>query len=491
MKTELLDITIWDVFQQAMEKYPKSHAITYKEQIFTFEELDERTSQVAAYLYEQGIRPGDSVAILMDTNPDAMCIYYGIWKLGAIAVLLNPLLQEAVLQHMLSLSSPRMVIREMPCPFPAGKPEEFFEAMRRGVDGKAAATLVFTSGTTSMPKAVPLTQFRMLNSARTLAKRLQAGGNDRFCAVLPIFHSFCISVNMLIPLMTGACTCIAADRHTYTVLSLIERERCTILSGVPTMFHSITEKKDLEKYDISSLRAGFIGGSYCAPEQFRVMEEKLSMCLLSTLGQTECTGGFTSAFLEDSLEKRSRSVGRPMEHMEVSIQSPDGTCLEQGASGEICVRGYLVMDGYWRDEEKTRETIKNGWLHTGDLGWKDEEGFVFVSGRMKNIIIHSGENISPSEVEDVILRESYVEECKVVGIPDVHYGEELCACIRFSEDCPVNLEGLKEKLKQELPDFKVPRYLLEFETFPKTGIGKVKTEEVKKLAIERLGGKKL
>ena len=215
------------------------------------------------------------------------------------------------------------------------------------------------------------------------------------------------------------------------------------------------------------------------------------MCLLSTLGQTECTGGFTSAFLEDSLEKRSRSVGRPMEHMEVSIQSPDGTCLEQGASGEICVRGYLVMDGYWRDEEKTRETIKNGWLHTGDLGWKDEEGFVFVSGRMKNIIIHSGENISPSEVEDVILRESYVEECKVVGIPDVHYGEELCACIRFSEDCPVNLEGLKEKLKQELPDFKVPRYLLEFETFPKTGIGKVKTEEVKKLAIERLGGKKL
>lgn len=491
MKTELLDITIWDVFQRAMEKYPKSHAITYKEQVLTFEELHEKTNQTAAYLYERGIRPGDSVAMLMDTNPDAMCIYYGIWKLGAIAVMLNPQLQDDMLDHMLRLSSPRMVIREMPQSLPNGKSPEFFEKMCQHVDGKTAGTLVFTSGTTSMPKAVLLTQFRMLNSARTLAERLQAGGDDRFCAVLPIFHSFCISVNMLIPLMVGACSCISADRHTYTVLSLIERERCTILSGVPTMFHSITEKKDLGNYNLSSLRAGFIGGSYCPPEQFQAMEEKLSMCLLSTLGQTECTGGFTSSFLEDSLEKRSHSVGKPMEHMEVSIQSPDGTCLEQGVSGEICVRGYLVMDGYWNDEEKTRETIKNGWLHTGDLGWKDEEGFVFVSGRMKNIIIHSGENISPSEIEGVLLRETYIEDCKVVGIPDEHYGEELCACIRFFEGQSVDLERLKEKLKQELPDFKVPRYLLEFECFPKTGIGKVKTEEVKKLAIERLGGKKL
>jgi len=384
-----------------------------------------------------------------------------------------------------------MVIREMPQHLPKEKPQAFFETMRRNVDGKAASTLVFTSGTTSMPKAVPLTQFKMLNSAKTLGERMKVGQTDRFCTVLPIFHSFCISVNMLIPLMFGACSCIAEDRHTYTVLSLIQEKKCTILSGVPTMFHSITEKKDLESYDLSSLRAGFIGGSYCSPDQFQVIEKKLSMCLLSTLGQTECTGGFTAACLEDSLECRSHSVGKPMDHMEVSIRSLDGQnlSLPHGKSGEICVRGYLVMEGYWKDENKTKEAIKDGWLHTGDLGWTDEEGHVFVSGRIKNIIIHAGENISPSEVENVILKESGVTDCKVVGIPDEHYGEELCACIVFTEGFKADLEGLKEILGQKLPAFKVPRYCLAFREFPRTGIGKIKTEEVKKLAIERLGGK--
>lgn len=496
MEKERLEITIWDVFRYAVKVHPRSQAITYGTQTLTFEGLHQRTDRIAAYLYQEGIRPGDPVAICMDTDLDSMCMYYGIWKAGAVAVPLNPKQPVESLDYMLRLTSPRLTFYEMPrevdmAPILPKETETIFRQMRRSVDSQATATLIFTSGTTSQPKAVPMTQGGMLNSAISLGARLQVTEKDRFCGVLPIFHSFCISVNMLIPLLYGACTCIARDKHTYTLLSLIQKERCTILNGVPAMFHAMIKKKDLGSYDVSSLRAGFIGGAFCPPGRSMAIEERLDLTLLSTLGQTECTGGFTAASLEDSAELRSRSVGKALDGMEVSIQSPEGQCLESGRTGEICVRGYLVMSGYWKDEEKSREVLKDGWLHTGDLGRMDGEGYLYILGRIKQIIIRAGENISPAEIETVILKESAVGGCKVIGIPEEHYGEEICACILPAARGTLDLPALRERLEQELPGYKVPRYMLLFDGFPQNDIGKVKIEELKKRAIERIGGKKM
>lgn len=509
MKSELLDMTINDAFDQAVRKHPYSRAIIHEDSFLTYEELDKKTDRIAAYLQQSGVKKGTVVSMMMCTNEDAMCIFYALMKTGAVIVPLNPQSGGDTLLYMLKLTEPELMIIGENIPVPEELlPTDYAQLNMRCVrapkglgdwqadasvsptkttDSKAPAVLVFTSGTTSRPKAVTLNQYALLNSARNLGALLETSPEDRFCAALPICHSFCISVTMLIPLLYGAATCIVGDHHTYSVLQVLERQRCTVLSGVPTMFHSIISKPDLNRYDLSALRIGFIGGAYCAPEQFKQIEEKLQMTLLPTLGQTECTGGFTCACASDSQEIRCRSVGRAMEHMTVTVQSRSGQILEPGQSGEICVRGYLLMNGYWKTAEKTREVIdENGWLHTGDVGRIDENGYIYLSGRMKNIIIRAGENIAPSEIEAVILEDRRIEACKVVGIPDEHYGEELCACILSDVITDAELEHLRERLAERLEEFKVPRYLLHFDEFPYTAIGKIHTEQIKKLAIERV-----
>ena len=305
--------------------------------------------------------------------------------------------------------------------------------MERAVTPSDTAAILFTSGSISAPKGVMSSHYSRVNSGIQQADDLRATSEDRFCITMPVFHCFCISVNLMASVASGACLCIPKDRHIQSILDTVEKCRCTVLSSVPTMYHAMLSRNKMEGRDISSLRIGFIGGANYPPESFIRIEQAIGpqFTLMSSLGQTECTAGITTSSVDDSIEVRSVTVGHFMSHVEGRIADiHTGETLPLGQKGEICARGYTNMQGYYGRPDLTAETIDaEGWVHTGDLGILDENGNVTLAGRLKELIIRGGENISPSEIELALSRMPEAANSKVVGVPDDHYGEEVCACV--------------------------------------------------------------
>ncbi|MBQ3326754.1 MAG: AMP-binding protein, partial [Clostridia bacterium] len=280
--------------------------------------------------------------------------------------------------------------------------------------------------------------------------------------------------------------CLPASRHTGDLLTLIQTEHCTVFSTVPALFDAILRREDFEEWDLSSLRTGFIGGSLCPPELFEEIEHRFGYTLLSSLGQTEANAGITTAFPTDPLSERAKTVGHVMDHMELRLAKP-GTNdpVEPGGSGEIMIRGYNVMKGYYNDPESTSAVLtEDGWLHTGDMAYLNENGNLVLTGRMKELIIRGGENISPLEIETVLRGDPMVADCKAVGVPDRHYGEEICLCVVPGEGC--SEEAVLEKLRASLAYYKIPKYFLEVPEIPKTATGKIRSEELREYAIEMI-----
>lgn len=267
------------------------------------------------------------------------------------------------------------------------------------------------------------------------------------------------------------------------ILKAVSEGKCTVLSSVPALFHAILCRPDFQKWDLSSLRTGFIGGSFYPSELFRQINEGFGFTLLSSLGQTEATAGLSTAYLDDSLEVRAATVGHFMDHVEGKIVHIDtGEKLPPGETGEICVRGYLVMAGYFGQPEETAKAIDaDGWLHTGDLGWLDADGNIHLTGRLKELIIRGGENISPAEVEIAASKSAEIQECKAVGIPDRHYGEEVCLCVVLREGTKLDEAELRARLIHQLAAFKVPKHILFVEKLPKSPAGKVQSGKLVKL----------
>ena len=248
-------------------------------------------------------------------------------------------------------------------------------------------------------------------------------------------------------------------------------------------------REDFKRWDVSSLRVGFIGGSPCPPAQFKAVEEAFGMTVLSSLGQTEATAGLTTANIDDPLDVRATTLGHMMDFLEGKIVDiHTGKDLPNGEVGEICARGYVVMQGYYKMPEETAKAIdKDGWLHTGDMGWFGDDGYLRLTGRIKDLIIRGGENISPAEIEDAACEDSRIEECRAIGVPDDHYGEEVCLCVVLKDGCELDPEVLKGRLRKELASFKVPRYILMMRNLPKSATGKIRTKELKDAAMARLG----
>ena len=251
------------------------------------------------------------------------------------------------------------------------------------------------------------------------------------------------------------------------------------------MYHALCKRPDLADYDLSSLRTGIIGGGTYAPEQFREFEETLGMTIQSSLGMTECTAGFTTCALEDPVEVRSTTVGRFMDHVEGKIVDPvTGETLPNGQTGEICARSYMVMMGYYRAPDLTAEAIDaDGWLHTGDLGWLDETGYIHLCGRLKELVIRGGENISPLEVGNSLLALEKIRDIKVIGVPDEHYGEELCACI-VPADPSLTAQEVREFAASRLAHYQVPRYVLFFDALPYNPTGKIVAAQLRQMVID-------
>ena len=368
-------------------------------------------------------------------------------------------------------------------------PEEALAEAEARVLPQDTGYILYTSGTAALPKAVLHSQAARVNSAIQQADDLGLTCGDRVCVAMPAFHCFCLAVSIMGPCAAGAMVYIPKSRHTADLLAAVEKGRCTVFSSVPALFHAILARQDFDKWDLSSLRIGFIGGGMYTPEQFKEIDRRLGMTLLSSLGQTEATAGITAASPADPLEVRAATVGHFMNHVEGRICEPaTGREVQAGENGEICVRGYVVMQGYYNQPEMTAAAIdQEGWLHTGDMGYLDTDGNVHLTGRLKDLIIRGGENISPAEIEAAAAQIPGVRACRAVGVPDPHYGEEVCLCICPAEGRRLSETEVRESLASALAHFKVPKHILLMEEFPRTTTGKIRTAELKKMAARRLG----
>lgn len=523
----LEDLTVSQLLRRAAQRFPDRPAMEYMGRVWTYREFDAWVDRTARRLLTWGVKRGERVGLWCETEPNTILLLYALPRIGAAATMLNTSLQRAELAELLRRTDiDRLIVTDgyKNLSFPAlakGLADEtptLKDVLYAGMSGESGGLtaldgldeasgealgeaegevtprdigyILYTSGTTSVPKAVQSTQYSRVNSGIQQAHDLGAGPEDRFCVSIPIFHCFCLSTNVLAACAVGACLYLPEGRRTGLILRAVSEGKCTILSSVPTLYHAILCRPDFPNWDVSSLRAGFIGGSFYPVELFRQIEEGFGFTLLSSLGQTEATAGLTTAYLDDPLEVRAATVGHFMDHVEGRIVHID-TGAEQpaGESGEICIRGYLVMEGYYGQPKETAKAIdQDGWLHTGDMGCLDGDGNVHLTGRLKELIIRGGENISPAEVESALGDCPGVRECKAVGVPDRHYGEEVCLCVARREEAESEVDEaeLRAILSRRLAAYKVPRYIVFFDELPKTITGKVRPAQLSKLARERL-----
>ena len=522
-------LTLGGALTATARRYPHRPALKYGTRTWTYAVLDQETDTLAKGLLARGVRLGLHVGLWSDGRPATLLYLYALLKLGAVPVLLGGCRTAGELDARLQATDTVCLlydeaIRATTCSDllrgaqlpgvewtlyigPAGAEEPDAEAILRqegaslpdsALDRAKALVredstdmILFTSGSSASPKGVMTTHFSRFNNTMAHCLFMKITPEDRFCAALPLFHCFSICGTALAAMETGACVCLPQGYHTSSILQAVQDHRCTVLTAVPTLFSALLANKNFDRYDLSSLRTGLVGGSTCPPKLFEHICRSFDFDLLPGYGQTEATGMIAACSLSDPLELRSSSVGQFMPHTQGSIRSTDtGKPLPPGERGEICLRGYSVMEGYYKQPQLTAQALDaQGWLHTGDMGWIDQAGVLHISGRIKDLIICGGENIAPAEVEALLSSEPHVCEVKVVGVPDPHYIEALCACVVAQG--PVTAQELREHVAARAASYKVPKYILFRDQLPQTANGKVSSAAVRESAMEELGLREL
>jgi fatty-acyl-CoA synthase len=354
-----------------------------------------------------------------------------------------------------------------------------------------AINIQYTSGTTGFPKGATLTHNNILNNGYFIGEHCRYTEADRVCIPVPFYHCFGMVLGNLACTTHGACIVLPdAAFEPRSVLEAVEAERCTSLYGVPTMFIAELEHPDFDQFDYSSLRTGIMAGSPCPVEVMRKVVERMHMDEVTICyGMTETSPVSTQTGAEDSLERRVSTVGRVHPHLEIKIVDPEsGEVVARGEPGELLTRGYSVMLGCWEDPERTAEAIDPArWMHTGDLATMDDEGYVNIVGRSKDMIIRGGENVYPREVEEFLYSHPEVADVSVIGVPDERYGEEIMAWVQLREGSSLSDEELREFCRGKIAHFKVPRYVEIVDEFPMTITGKVQKFKMREIAVEKLG----
>jgi fatty-acyl-CoA synthase len=348
----------------------------------------------------------------------------------------------------------------------------------------------YTSGTTGSPKGATLTHHNILNNGYFIALALGYSERDRVCIPVPLYHCFGMVLGNLACTATGACMVYPSECfNAAAVLQTIHEERCTSLYGVPTMFLAVLEQHDFDRFNCSSLRTGIMAGAPCPIELMKQVVERLHMPQVAIgYGMTETSPISTLSALDDPLDRRVSTVGRVMPHVEICVRDPaTGRIVPRGVAGEFCTRGYSVMRGYWNDETATDAALDAaGWMHSGDLAVMEESGYIHIVGRLKDMIIRGGENISPREIEEVLVAHADVSEAQVIGVPSRKYGEEVMAWVRPRPGATLTEQELTAYCRACLAAFKVPRYWRFVETFPMTVTGKIQKFRLRQMAIELL-----
>jgi fatty-acyl-CoA synthase len=492
---------------------------------WSYAELLSAVRRLATGLVGAGIGAGDRVGIWAPNRWEWVLVQYAAAEIGAILVTINPAYRARELEYALRQSGVAMVIAAAGfkgADYPTMLAEVapgcrdlrdvvFMESDRwdqlagtqadLGALTKIATTLhsgdpvniQYTSGTTGYPKGATLSHRNILNNGYLVGELLEYTAQDRICIPVPFYHCFGMVMGNLAATSHGACIVIPAPVFDpAATLRAVQAERCTSLYGVPTMFIAELGLPDFADYGLGSLRTGIMAGSPCPAEVMRRVIEHMHMPGVSICyGMTETSPVSTQTRLDDSLARRVGTVGRVGPHLEIKVVDPvTGETVPRGMAGEFCTRGYSVMAGYWNDPEKTAEVVDaDGWMHTGDLAAMDAQGYVQITGRIKDIVVRGGENISPREIEEFLYTHPDIVDGHVIGVPDARYGEELMAVIKLRDGAPkLSIEQLREFCEERIARFKIPRYLWIVDEFPMTVTGKVRKVEMRQQAIEYLSG---
>lgn len=541
----LLNETIGHAFDRAAARWPEREALVVRQQgtRLTYRELQERVDAYGAGFLALGLNPGDRVGIWGHNTWEWLVVQLATAKAGMVLVNINPAYRRAEVQYALNKVGCRALIT-MPsfkssdylqmlydlapelhaCPPGALESEnlphlkavvrlgeEHSQGMinfshlpslatgehRGRLDTIAAAiapdeaiNIQFTSGTTGLPKGATLTHHNILNNGYMVGEQLRLTAEDRVCVPVPLYHCFGMVLGNLAALTHGACVVYPdAAFNVEATLAAVAEERCTALHGVPTMFIALLNHPDFYRYDVSSLRTGIMAGAPCPIEVMRRVVTDLHMTEVTiAYGMTETSPVSFQSAVDDPLERRVATVGRVLPHLQVKIVDPDGQVVPVGEPGELCTRGYSVMQGYWGDEERSREAVdEDGWMHSGDLATLDAEGYCNIVGRLKDMVIRGGENLYPREIEEYLFRHPAVEDVQVVGVPDPKYGEELCAWIVVKAGRTLSEEDVRAFCQGQIAHYKIPRYIRFVDDFPMTVTGKVQKYLIREAMIEELG----
>lgn len=481
--------------------------------------------RLATGLLRAGVGVGDRVGIWAPNRWEWVLVQYATAEIGAILVTVNPAYQTRELTYALQQSGVSVVIAA------AGFKDADYASMLAevrpdcadlhtvvimgtagwdelaGTDTDPAAlaqvtatltptdpiNIQYTSGTTGYPKGVTLSHRSILNNGYLVGELLDYTEHDRICIPVPFYHCFGMVMGNLAATSHGACMVIPAPSFDPArTLRAVHAERCTSLYGVPTMFIAELGLADFADYELDSLRTGIMAGAPCPVEVMRQVIERMHMPGVSICyGMTETSPVSTQTRTDDAVERRVGTVGRVGPHLEIKVVDPDtGQTVPRGVSGEFCTRGYSVMSGYWNDPVKTAEVIDaDGWMHTGDLAAMDACGYVQITGRIKDIVMRGGENISPREIEEFLYTHPDIVDAHVIGVPDERYGEEVMAVVKLRDGAAeLTIEALREFCAGRIARFKIPRYLRIVDEFPMTVTGKVRKVEMRQAAIEWLRG---
>ena len=515
--------TLISRFQYIVDLYAERPAVITDDGELNYQEFDRKSDAVAAGLIANGVRKGMKIGLWTRETVWAMIVYIGILKAGAAVVMLNTSWTEQEIKDRLEDTDVeilfyndgykqmdfKIICKHLRLPLleqkiyigSSGKDTEEYTlaqlikdgqsisseqltSVKNGVTAEDEDAILFTSGSTSRPKAVVTTHDSRVHCALAQAKMMAANEKDRYCVAIPMFHCFSMTSNLLAAWMTGAAVVLPENRKTDHIFQTVQKHRCTILSAVPTLYSALLANKNRDKYDVSSLRTGIIGGSMYSEVFFKRVCQELHINLIASFGQTEATSCITCCEYNDSLEVRASTLGHFLSGVEGVIKKPStGEKMQEKQIGEICFRGFNVMKGYYKQPELTRQVLdEEGFIHTGDLGFIDENGYLHITGRLKEMIIRGGENIAPGEVENAIMKDERVAQVKVVGVPDEHYGEEVCACVILHPADSMCVEEVRKAVADCIAAYKVPKYVLFTHVFPVNASGKIDTMAVKKWA---------
>ena len=537
----LSDRTLSDWLEYWAAESPDKEYIVYSDRNlrFSWKTFNERVDNMAKGLIAIGVTRGTNVGIWAQNVPDWLTFLYATAKIGAVAVTVNTSYKSEEVSYLLKNSDMHTLcmtdgaagnnytdiiynlVPELKTTqrgkfrserFPELKnvvyigqekyrgmyntaeilllgnnvDDDEFKRLRALTCCEDVVNMQYTSGTTGFPKGVMLTHYNIVNNGYLTGVHMKFTPDDKCCICVPLFHCFGVVLATMCCLTHGSTQVMVEKFDPLITLASIHKERCTVLHGVPTMFIAELNHPMFSLFDMSSLRTGIMAGALCPIELMRQVNEKMFMDITSVYGMTETSPGMTQTRVDDSFEVRCTTVGREYEFTDVKVLNPEnGEECPPGVQGEICCRGYNVMKGYYKNPQATAQVIdSNGYMHSGDLGVKDENGNYRITGRIKDMIIRGGENISPKEVEDYLYKIPQIKDVQVVAIASPRYGEDVGAFIILKEGAELTAEDVRDFCKDHIARYKIPRYVFFIEHFPMTGSGKIQKFRLREVALE-------